>query len=587
MSSAEAFRTVEHDVDVCVVGGGMAGICAAIAAARHGASTVLMQDRPVLGGNASSECRVHICGAERHGSIPNMRETGILEELQMENLARNPHHVWDIWDTVLYEKTHYQDNLTLLLNCSCLDAEMSGKRIDSVTGWQLTTQTYQRVMADIFTDCSGDAVLAPLTGAEFRMGREASDEYGESIAPEEADDCTMGMSLLFWAQECDTPQPYDPPEWAYTFESCEDLPYGADGHRSIREGYWWVELGGTEEYDTIEDTEKLRDELLRITYGVWDHIKNYCDVDSENWTLERMPFLPAKRESRRYIGDHVLSQNDVEAQGRFEDTVAYGGWTMDDHHPTGFWSGQLGHPATIFHDAPSPYGIPYRSLYSRNIDNLMFAGRCASCTHAAMSSTRVMGTGSVMGQAVGTAAAIATDSGGTPREVFQEYIHQLQQTLLADDCYLPGVERELPDLTLLADIQASRGNPEPVRDGITRPVDSKLHGWKCRPGDHVEYLFDVEQEVERVDLTLESGLDEFICMCPRDDDRLDSTPDGMPKDFRIEMKQGSDWITAAKVSENIYRHVRLPIDESAEGVRFVLESTWGATESCVYRFEVK
>lgn len=587
MSSEKAFKTVEHDVDVCVVGGGMAGVCAAIAAARHGARTILMQDRPVLGGNASSECRVHICGAGRHASIPNMRETGILEELRMENLARNPHRVWDIWDTVLYEKTHYQDNLTLLLNCSCMDAEMSDESIVSVTGWQLTTQTYHQVTADVFADCSGDAVLAPLTGAKFRVGREASDEYGESIAPEEADDCTMGMSLLFWARECDTPQRFDPPEWAYTFENCDDLPYGADGHQSIREGYWWVELGGTEDYDTIEDTEELRDELLRISYGVWDHIKNHCDVDSENWTLERMPFLPAKRESRRYIGDHVLTQNDVEAGGRFEDTVAYGGWTMDDHHPTGFWSGQLGYPPTVFHEAPSPYGIPYRCLYSRNIDNLMFAGRCASMTHAAMSSARVMGTGAVMGQAVGTAASIATDSGGTPRDVFQEYIHQLQQALLADDCYLPQVERNLPDLTLLADICASQGDPEPVRDGIARPVGSKLHGWKCRPGDSVEYLFEAQEQIEQVDLTLESGLDELICMCPKDDDRLDSTPDDMPEDFRIEVRHGQTWETVVKVSDNIHRHVRLPIDESGTGVRFVLESTRGAPESCVYRFEVK
>ncbi|MFW6457470.1 MAG: FAD-dependent oxidoreductase, partial [Planctomycetota bacterium] len=363
MPSNEAFRRIEYDADFCVIGGGLAGILAAIAAARHGAETVLMHDRPVLGGNASSECRVHVCGADRHGRIPGLRETGIMEELRLENLARNPHQMWDIWDTVLYEKVHFQDNLTLLLNCSCMDAAMAGENIQSVTGWQLTTETFHEVQADLFADCSGDAVLAPLSEAEFRMGREASDEYEESIAPAEADDCTMGMSLMFWAQECDSPQPFDPPDWAYTFESCDDLPYGSDGHQRIREGYWWVELGGTEEYDSIEDTEELRDELLRISYGVWDHIKNHCPVaDAENWTLERMPFLPAKRESRRYVGQHVLTQNDIEAEGRFEDTVAYGGWTMDDHHPSGFWSGQLGHSPTIFHDAPSPYGIPYRSL---------------------------------------------------------------------------------------------------------------------------------------------------------------------------------------------------------------------------------
>ena len=166
---------ITHDVDICVVGGGMAGLCAALAAARHGALVLLLHDRPVLGGNASSEIRVHICGADIHNSIPNMRETGILEEMRMENLQRNPNRNYSIWDTILYEKAALQPNLTTLLNCTCLEAVTGEQRIMSVTmGWQLTTQTYHTVMARLFMDCSGDSILAPLTGAEYRMGRETA-----------------------------------------------------------------------------------------------------------------------------------------------------------------------------------------------------------------------------------------------------------------------------------------------------------------------------------------------------------------------------------------------------------------------------
>ena len=367
-----AFETIRHDVDFCVVGGGMAGLTAAVAAARHGAKVALMHERPVLGGNASSECRVHVCGADRHNHIPNMRETGILEEIRLENLARNPHKNFSVWDLVLYEKARFEANITLLLNCSCVDARMDGNRIAGVTGWQMTTQTYHEVTAKLFADCSGDAVLAPLTGAEYRMGREARAEFGESIAPEQADRRTMGMTILFGAKEHDGPQPWKAPEWAYKYESEEELPYGAEGHGWWKLGYWWVELGG--EHNSIRDAEALRDELLKTALGVWDHIKNRGDHGAENWALDWLEFLPAKRESRRYVGDHIVTQRDVDSEGRFEDIVAYGGWTMDDHHPAGFRSATLGAPMTIWHECPSPYGIPYRSLYSKNVGNLFFAG---------------------------------------------------------------------------------------------------------------------------------------------------------------------------------------------------------------------
>lgn len=575
-----------HRVDVCVVGGGMAGLCAALSAARHGASVALMHDRPVLGGNSSSECRVHICGADRHNQLKNMRETGILEELRMDNLRRNPNRNFSIWDTILYEKLRFEPNVNLLLNCSCMDAAMQTRRIESVTGWQLTTQTRHVVEAKLFIDCSGDAVLAPLSGAEHRMGREAQHEFGESIAPEQADDHTMGMTCLFQSRKHDAPQSFESPSWAHRFDRCEDLPYGSKGHTWWQMGYWWVELGGLQH--GIHDAEAVRDELLKLIYGVWDHIKNRCPrrAEAENWAIEWVQFLPAKRESRRYVGAHVLTQLDIASGGHFDDVVAYGGWTMDDHHPVGFGAVKLGVPATVFHKAPSPYGIPWRSLHSKNVANLMFAGRDASCTHAAMSSTRVMGTGCSMGQAVGTAAALAVGKNVALAEI-DRHMNELQQTLLVDDCYLPGVVQRFPDLTTTARLSASQGDPEPVRNGVNRPVGDNTHSWTAYVGDSLTYTLDVPVKVARVTLVLDSALDRNVAMSwHQPDDQLTQVPDVMPKAFRLDGLEGDAWRTIAHVTGNHQRLVVIEIDEVLSGVRFVLEETWGSDITRVYAFHV-
>jgi hypothetical protein len=579
------FKRKSHEVDLCVVGGGMAGLCAAISAARHGAKVVLMHDRPVFGGNASSECRVHICGADRHNHNTNMRETGILEEFRMENLYRNPNRNFSIWDTILYETVFAEPNITALLNCSCLNAEMDGEAIRTVTGWQLTTQTYHNVNARIFADCSGDAILAPLTGADHRMGREARAEYDESIAPTEADERTMGMTCLFQSREYNTAQPFEPLQWAHRYDTCEELPYGPQHHRWWQMGYWWVELGG--EHDSIHDTETLRDELLKITYGVWDHIKNRCPNrdEAQNWALEWIQFLPAKRESRRYVGAHVLTQNDIEAKGPFEDIVAYGGWSMDDHHQAGFEAVKIGAPATIFHEAPSPYGIPYRSFYSRNISNLMFAGRDASCTHSAMSSTRVMGTGCSMGQAVGTAAALAVAKGILPAGM-QEHIHELQQALIRDDAYLPGVN-QIFEPCASASLTASRGDPGAVQNGTNRPVGDTANGWACRPGDWIACRFETAMEASSVTIIVDSGLDQNVALSyHQKDDQLTRPPDVMPKAFRLEGLIGDEWQELARENRNHQRLRRFPLPPNLTGVRLLLDETWGAEESRIYAFYI-
>ncbi|MBR5586368.1 MAG: FAD-dependent oxidoreductase, partial [Clostridia bacterium] len=256
------------DCDLCVIGGGIAGMLAAISAAREGINVVLMHERPVLGGNASSEIRMWICGARGE----NNRETGILEEIALENLYRNPTKNYPIWDTVLFDFVKREKNITLLLNCTCMDAQTeSGNfadgrdvKIKSVTGYQMTTQSFIEVSAKYFCDSSGDSILAPLTGANFRLGREAASEFDEITTTDVEDKMTMGMSCLVYGRETTKDVKYTPPTWAgkltdKDFENREPDLYDE------MENFWYLELGG--DRDTIGDTEILRDELVSIAAG--------------------------------------------------------------------------------------------------------------------------------------------------------------------------------------------------------------------------------------------------------------------------------------------------------------------------------
>jgi hypothetical protein len=570
---------IKHEVDICIVGGGLAGMCAAIAAARRGSRVALVHDRPVWGGNASSEVRMWVCGA--HGD--NNRETGILEEILLENRWRNPMRNYTLWDSILYEKVRFEANILPLLNCSVNALEMDGSRIHSVTGWQLTTQTWHTIQAGLFIDCSGDSILAPLSGAEFRMGREASGEFNEDIEPEAADLKTMGMSCLIQAREMGSAQPFIPPAWANVYASDDDLPYRE--HSLPRSNFWWIELGG--EQDAIRDTESVRDELLKAAFGVWDHIKNRGEHGAGDWALDWVGFLPGKRESRRYLGDHILTQNDVRAEGRFDDLVAYGGWSMDDHHPGGLrWSGV----PTIFHPAPSPFGIPYRCLYSRNIANLFCAGRNISVTHAAMSASRVMATCALLGQAAGTAAAIAAREQLSPRQVYQQKIGELKQALMEDDCYLPWNSRTVPGLSTTAGLTAAQGDPQPLRSGIDRPVGADDNGWTGDPGDWVQYTFERLQPLKQVRLVFDSDLNRKESAMPANYP-LDMPPVGTPANliraFRIEiLGEDGSWQAAAHVTDNHQRLLRIPLDVSARAVRFIPDATWGAEKAHLFAFEV-
>ncbi|PTY01196.1 FAD-binding dehydrogenase [Verrucomicrobia bacterium LW23] len=567
-----------HEFDVCVIGGGMAGMCAAIASARNGAKTAIVHDRPVFGGNASSEIRMWICGA--HGK--NNKEAGILEEIQLENEYRNPEGNYSVWDSVLWGKIFHQPNLTAFLNASCTDAEMDGDKIVSINAWQLTSQTWHTIAAKQFIDCSGDSILAAVTGAEFRTGREARAEFNEDIQPTEADGKTMGNTLLIQLRRQKESVQYTPPRWAYKFTSKDDLPHRIHGVSA--HNFWWLEVGGLT--DTIANAEPIRDELMRIGYGVWDYIKNHAKEKAlaDNWSLEWVGSLPGKRENRRFVGDHVLTQNDVRAGGQFADTIAYGGWSMDDHHPAGIY--YPGHP-TIFHPAPSPYGIPYRSLYSRNIANLLFAGRNISVTHAALSSTRVMATCAIIGQAAGTAAALCVRHRLAPRSLSSgERLKELQATLQDDDCWLPGFTRPISELAREGKLDSPGNYAQALLDGTDRDRPDEQHAWEGNCGDAITYTWADRKPIAGVRLVLDSNLNlekRMPCAYPHSGGHLSPT---LVRAFRIEAAEGNGWTTVHREENNYNRLLQIPLSVAGtKALRFVPEETWGKELARVFAFE--
>jgi len=584
--------------DLCVVGGGLAGMCAAIAAAREGIRVVLMQERPVLGGNASSEIRMWVCGA--HGD--NNRETGIIEEISLENYYRNPTKNYFIWDTVLYDFAIREKNLTLLMNCACMDAETEqgnfpfgrDKRIVKVTGYQMTTQTFIDVEADYFADCSGDSILAPLTGAEFRMGREGKNDHGEPTHVEVKDDLTMGMSCLMQGRETNKPVKFTPPTWStkLTAENFKDRNLNI---YKTWENYWYLELGGNR--DTIRDTEEIAKELIPLALGTWDHIKNSGEHKADNWELDFLGFLPGKRESRRMVGEYIITANDVLNNTQFDDVVAFGGWPMDDHFPDGFY--HKGRPNTNI--LPEyPYQIPYRCLYSKNVSNLFFAGRNISMTHMAMSSIRVMATCSLLGQAVGTAAAVASAYGLTPHGVYLERIAEVQEKLMEADCFLPEKTRKISSLCLETAIENGDAN---LKNGQDRPnalYGTDTCGMDVSNGTPLIYRFDRCHRVEAVHMVFDSDLDRNTLpgdVCERTHTMrsnvlLDSpqayVPKTLCKAFVLEAETEDGTVELYRTENNLRRAHHIHLGRDVKALRLIPLANWGGTEKTrVFSFDFK
>ncbi len=543
--------------------------------------------------------------------VRNLQETGIVEEIMLENMHRNPERNYSIWDSVLYEKVRFEPNIDLILNCTCCDAESdeSGK-IRSITGFQLTTYTWHKVKAEIFIDCSGDSILAELTDAEYVVGREAKEEFNEEFGLAVADKHTMGMSLMIQARETDHKCEFIPPEWAHTYRTDEDLNFKPhDCLEKTNTNLYWIELGGLE--DTIRDTEKVRDELLKIAFGVWDHFKNQGDHGADNWELEWIGFLPGKRESRRYVGDYVLTQNDVEAGRSFPDTVAYGGWQIDNHLPGGFNLCGKGGADLQKRRLKEPYGIPLRCLYSKNIPNLMFAGRNISASHVAFSSTRVMATCGLIGQAAGTAASIAVKYGISPRAACAEKIVEIQNQLMEDDCFLPGFKRPVSPLSQSAKLTADWGDPSVLHNGIERKIWGNDNGYWGMCNSPITYTFDKKTLVSSFRLVVDSDLDreytegnpDVLGISMTLFRRLDHNhttfgfPKCMLKSFRIEaMGDDGEWHTVYETDKNHQRLIRADINVETTAIRLIplatyfsdsLWTTYGSAQAHIFAFDVR
>lgn len=433
------------DLDIAVIGGGVAGVVTAIAAAREGLKVGLMQNRPVYGGPSSSECNIandgdRLCvnGAGDYYNR-NAREAGIIEEMKLEFHRRIDDGWHSHWSLILRDFIRREKNISSFLNCEAYDVDTDGSRITKVTGRLVGSETTVVFSAPLFVDASGDSFIAVAAGADFRMGRESESEFNESLAPEVADNHTQGNTILFRASKLDRPVKFVPPEWAMKFPHDDDLPYRL--HNKPTAGYWWLESGGTE--DTIADNEKIYDDLLAALFGVWDHLKNHGDHGADNYVISWISPFVGKRESRRLMGDYILTQDDIMTNKNFDDAVAYGGWPIDIHDIHGI-KGKT-HPGSpppmLF---PGTYCIPFRSLYSRNIENLMMPGRNISATHVALGSTRVMATCATCGQAVGIAASLCHKYKKSPAEIAEQHIDELKNRLFKSDQALPGIRFNQP-----------------------------------------------------------------------------------------------------------------------------------------------
>lgn len=607
------------DADVFVAGGGMAGVCCALAAARAGAKVILCQDRPTLGGNASSEIRMHVVGADCSGKRgreleTEAREGGIIEEIRLENTLHNPQRSGSMFDLILYDKCRREANLTLMLNTAVVSAETEGGSIQWAIAARESTEDRFRIGARIYVDCTGDGRLGVEANAHFREGREARSEFNEDLAESAADSSRLGSTLMYLAKKHSTPMPFTAPPWARNFSEDElTLRPHADAasmvDAGLEYGWWWLEWGGT--LDTIKDNEVIRDELMAALMGAWDHVKNGGEHGSENWALEWMGFLPGKRESRRFVGQYTLTQNDIMQSTAFEDTIAYGGWPIDTHPPEGIDAPDK--PPCTQHPVENLYDIPLRACISCNIDNLMFAGRNISATHIGFASTRVMATCSVIGEGVGTAAALAVKAGCKPSQLVDEpaLIRSVQQHLLRNGAYLIGHRNEdVKDHARSAILTASSAQPgstaENVISGQSRAVhgaggapqaraNAGTHRWMSDPAQGLPQWIELRWKdpisINVVEIIFDTGLhrvltfthsNAYAAMMQWGKPQIETV-----RDYRIECEQKNSWVTVTQREGNYQRRNVLDVGTiTADALRITVTATNGVNHARICEIRV-
>ncbi len=584
-SNVQPLRRLVVETDVAVIGGGMSGIAAAVAAAREGARVLLVNDRPVLGGNASSEIRVTV-------NAPHCeRNTGVSEEVLIANRKYNPQFSYATWDHVLYDYVVSEPNITLMLNTSAIRAQTKGAKITDVICWQSNTETEVTIKAKVYIDSTGDGLVGASAGAEYRTGREGKEEFGEKFAPDQPDGWVMGESIMMITREMDHPVPFYPPSYAKTFTP------GTGKHRQIKglkEGFWWIELGS--DYDIISDRPKNTHELMAFFYGVWDYIKNSGKFpEAANLAIEWVGSIPGRRESRRLMGDYILTEVDLLSYREFEDAVAWGGWSLDEHNPAGILN--MDEPASYFHARfKRPYQIPYRSIYSRNINNLYMAGRNVSVTHMALSSTRIIETCMSLGQAAGVAAAICVEKGVLPRAIYADnHIKELQERLLRRDFYIPYiVEQDLDNLAKRAEVSASStssGDVQNLFSGVARDEQGVVHHWQSKGTEaELNVRWKQPQSISSVEMKFETNVHRDIMMhktAAKHRRQVAGVPPELVRSFTIEAMIDGSWREVANVTENIRRYVAVDIDSiTTDQLRVTLHDTYGANSIKMYHLGV-
>jgi len=573
------------EYDVIVAGGGPAGVPAAIAAARMGAKVALIQNRPVLGGNSSIECGVGMNGAA--ASKPGWRETGIIEEASWIAADLNR----PAYSMAFKQLCDEEENLTLFLNQHVFGAIMDNdKKIKGVKAVNTLTGLISEYNGKVFIDCTGDGWLGYYAGAEYRYGRESRDEFNEDLAPEKADSitmsgCIMGDDLLPWtgfrSEKTDHPVEFTMPAWAKEIETLE-------GHgRSLKDfdyGKWWMEHEG--HINDLWQAEEARDELIKVTMSFWDFVKNKSDLkeDARNYKLVTIPIVDAKRETMRLVGDYILTQHDVQGGRVFPDRIAYAGWPLDIHHPEGIYSGSEG--SYDFGIRVPLNTIPFRCVYSKNIDNLLFAGRCGSFSHVALGSVRVMSTLASIGQAAGTAAAMCVEKDINPRKIYTDHITELQQILQKNDQCIPGIKNEDPDdLARNAEVSASStasgSAPENVINGWTRIAENEASLWisdslKTFP-QWIQLDFAEPCNLNKIQLTFDTNLKTVRI-------KGGNKPfPGCVKDYELSVLYGNKWVTVAEVRNNFQRH-RIHNFKTMEvsKLRLTVKENYGAKSALVY-----
>ncbi|NIJ44862.1 hypothetical protein FHR24_001301 [Wenyingzhuangia heitensis] len=579
-------------VDVLVAGGGVAGCCAAVSAARTGAKTIMVQDRAVLSGNASSEVRVHLNGVTNLRDGYPERETGIVEEILLHNRFNNPQNSWNVWDHMVYDYVTQEPNLTVMMNTQAIEAKTKGDKIKSVKCWQITSETEYTIYAKQFIDCSGDGLMAATAGALYRSGREGKAEFNEKYAPDEPDNWKMGASLIFRSKDMGKPMPFKAPAFAIPYTE----GHRPDKHRSLRNinhGFWWVEVGS--ENDIVGETEEIRHRLMGHLYGVWDYVKNSGNhPEAENYALDWVASIPGKRESRRFMGDHILTEGDLLNHTHFKDAVGYGGWSLDEHNPGGIEN--LKEPASYFHyKFKKVYEIPLSCLYSNNVSNLLFAGRNVSVSHIALSSTRLQGTCATMGQAVGTAAAMCVDKNITPRELRNHHINELQEQLLRDDAYIPNRpakdEKDLAKkVVAIYASSTSSGDAKLLVNGYSRDVQERdeINHWQSESlPANVSFEWGESVEISKVEVKCDTNTRKNIMLMHDDAYRNKFYTEGVPsellKTIKLEARINGAWGVIATQEENTKRLIKFDFNKiKTTAVRVTLLDTYGATVGRLY-----